>query len=139
MANRPNYRLLPTTFLASVAITSNACVIAAAGAGAGGAVYVTDREVDSQLALPVDAAYEAVRKAFHGLGIAEGKYSTEHEGAREERTLTGRTPDREVSVKVKSEGAGSRISVTVRHDEVIWDKKFARTIVERIVEESRAK
>lgn len=139
MASRPNYRLLPTTFLASVAITSNACIVAAAGAGAGGAVYVTDREVDSQLGVSVDAAYQAVRRAFQDLGITEGKYSTEHDGPREERTLTGRTPDREVSVKVTSDGSGSRVSVTVRHDEVIWDKKFARTIVERIVEQTTAK
>ena len=73
MANLPNHRLLPTTFLASIAITSSACVVAAAGVGAGGAVYVTERDVDSQVPMSVDATSDAVRRAFRELDIREGK------------------------------------------------------------------
>ncbi len=62
MAQPQNFRLLPTTFLASIAMTSSACVVAAAGVGAGGAVYATERDVESQVALSVDAASEAVRQ-----------------------------------------------------------------------------
>ncbi len=133
MAEPQHFRLLPTTFLASFALSSSACVVAAAGVGAGGAVYVTERDVESQVALPVDAATDAVRQAFRDLGIVEGRYATEQDGSREERTLTGTTEDREVRVKVRSEGSGSRVSVTVRRDEVGWDKKLARDIVDRVV------
>ena len=133
MAEPQNSRLLPTTFLASLAMTSSACVVAAAGVGVGGAVYVTERDVESQVALSVNAASDAVRQAFHDLGIVEGKYATEQDGSREERTLTGTTDDRDVRVKIRSEGSGSRVSVTVRRDEVVWDKKLARDIVDRII------
>ena len=79
------------------------------------------------------------RRAFRELDIREGKYATEHDGNREERTLTGKTDDRDVTVKVKSEGSGSRLSVSVRRDEVIWDRKLARTILDRIIRQTATK
>ncbi len=133
MPSLPNYRLFPTTFVATIALTSNACLLAAAGAGAGGAVYITERDIDSETPLSVDAAADAVRRAFDDLDITQGKYTTEMDTGRERRTLSGQTDDRDVTVKVASSGAGSRVSVTVRRDEVLWDKAFARTILDRIL------
>ena len=137
MANFSNPRLLPTTFLATIALSSSACVVAAAGVGAGGAIYATERDVESQVAMSVDAACEAVRKAFRELEITEGKYATEHDGDREARTLTGKTDDRDVTVRVRSDGSGSRLSVTVRRDEVLWDRKLARAIIDSVIRQTK--
>ena len=139
MAKSPSHRLFPITFLASIALSSSACFVAAAGVGAGGAVYVTERDVESQVSASVEATYDAVKRTFRDLNITEGKYATEQDGNREERTLTGKTDDRDVTVKVKSEGSGSRLSVTVRRDEVIWDRKLARTILDRIIRQTETK
>ena len=137
MANQPNYRLLPTTLIASVALGTSACVVAAAGAGAGSAVYVSERSVESQIPAPVDQTSRAVRQAFRDLGVTERKYATETDGGREKRTFDGWTADRDVTVTVTTEGQGSVVNVVARHDTVIWDKKLARSVLQKIVEQTK--
>ncbi len=137
MANQPNYRLLPTTLLATVALGSSACVVAAAGAGAGSAVYVSERSVESQVPAPVDLASKAVREAFRDLGVTARKYATETDGDRERRVFDGQTPDRDITVTVTTQGRGSVVNVVARHDAVIWDKKLARSVLQKIVEQTK--
>ena len=44
-----------------------ACVVAAAGAGAGGGIYLTQRGVESLVPVPVDRAASATHQAFDAL------------------------------------------------------------------------
>jgi Protein of unknown function (DUF3568) len=120
--------------LLSVAALTSGCILAAAGAGAGGAVYVTDRGVESVVTAPVDRTSEAAKQAFGVLNITESRTVTEQEGGAEKRTLQGTNADREVSVNLKSEGTGTHVEVVVKKSAVTWDKDFAREVLRKIVE-----
>ena len=114
-------------------VAANGCILAAAGAGAGGAIYVGDRGVESQVAAPVDRVYEASRQAFKELGVAETKTSTEQDGAVEKRVLAGTVDDRKVTASFKTQGSGTHVEVVVEKTPVTWDKKFAKQVMERVV------
>ena len=120
-----------------VGSTAGGCLVAAAGAGAGGAIYINDRGVESLVATPMDPTFRAARAAFAAIEVTETKTKTEQEGSEEKRELSGETAEREVTVTLRSEGSSTRIEVVVRRSAVTWDKDFARRIMEEIV--SRAK
>ncbi|PYO72790.1 MAG: hypothetical protein DMD67_16545, partial [Gemmatimonadetes bacterium] len=56
-----------------------ACVVAAAGAGAGGGMYLTQRGVESVVPVSVDRAATATTRAFDELKIHQTKSATEQE------------------------------------------------------------
>lgn len=126
-------RRLGWGLVAAVALPAGGCLVAAAGAGAGGAVYLSDRGVESVVAAPVDRAWDAARRAFGEQGVTEGKTTTEREGDTERRQLEGSTADREVTVTVQTRGEGAHVEVVARRSAVTWDKDFARRLLERIV------
>ncbi len=123
--------------LAVGAMATSGCFLFAAGAGAGGAIYLTSNGAESLVSASVDKTFDATRQTFQALGITESKTSTQHEGAVESRTLEGKTSDRDVSVDLKTEGAGTKVEVTVKKSAVTWDKDFAKEILGRIVEEAK--
>ena len=122
--------------VSSLALLTAGCIAAAAGAGAAGAVYVSERGVESQLGVPVDRAYDAARLAFQDLGISMGKSSSEQDGSAVKKTLEGSKDDRDVTVTVKTEGSGSHVEVVAKKSPVTWDKDLARKILEKIVAKS---
>ncbi|HEV8356372.1 MAG TPA: DUF3568 family protein [Gemmatimonadales bacterium] len=124
--------LWTSAVIAGTAATGG-CILAAAGAGAGGAVYVGDRGVESVVAAPVDRVYEASRQAFKDLGIAETKTSSEQDGGVEKRTLAGTSTDRKVTASLRSQGTGTHVEVVVEKTAVTWDKKFAKRVMEKVV------
>lgn len=109
------------------------CIVAAAGAGAGGGIYYSGRGVESIVTTPVDRTYSAAEQAFAQLGIRQTKTSTEQAGASDRREINGASADREVTVTLLTEGTGTKIQVVARKSAVTWDKDFARTILARIV------
>ena len=123
--------------LLGVSVSLSGCFLAAAGAGAGGAIYVTDRGAEAQVATPVARTLDAARSAFQEYGITETKTSSEQDGAIEKRSLEGKTSDREVAVDLKTEGSGTHVNVVVKKTAVTWDKDFAKKILNRIVEQSK--
>ena len=112
------------------------CFLAAAGAGAGGAIYVSDRGAEAQVASPVGRTLDAARQAFQEYGITETKSSNEQDGGVEKRSLEGKTSDREVEVDLKSEGSGTHVTVVAKKTAVTWDKDFAKRILNKIVEQA---
>ncbi|MEO8451631.1 MAG: DUF3568 family protein [Gemmatimonadota bacterium] len=122
--------------VSGLALLTAGCIVAAAGAGAAGAVYVSERGVESELAVPVDRAYEGARQAFQDLGISMGKNSSEQDGSIVKKTLEGSKDDRDVTVTVKTEGSGSHVEVVAKKSPVTWDKDLARRILEKIVAKS---
>lgn len=123
--------------VAAVGVAAGGCLVAAAGAGAGGAIYLSDRGVESVVTAPVDRAFEAARRAFGELEVTEGRTATEREGESERRQLEGNTADRDVTVTVRTRGEGSHVEVVVRRSAITWDKDFARRLLERIVKLSQ--
>ena len=116
---------------------TGACIAAAAGAGAAGAVYITERGAEAQVAAPVARTFDAARQAFQSFGITETKTSTDQDGAVEKRSLEGKTSDREVEVDLKTEGTGTHVDVVVKKTMVTWDKDFAKRILAKIVEATK--
>jgi len=115
-------------------LTSTGCFLAAAGAGAGGGIYFTQRGVESVVAAPVERASAATEQTFRQLGIRQTKTAAEQEGGQDKREIAGATTDREITVTLTSAAQGStRVQVVARKSAVTWDKDFARTILEKIV------
>ena len=130
--------LARATAAGAVALVTASCFLAAAGAGAGGAIYVTERGAEAVVPAPVDRAATATREAFDQLKIRQTKSTTEQGESGEQREVDGTVRDRDVSVTLKPEGSGStRIQVVAKTSAVTWDKDFARVILDKIVAYSR--
>jgi hypothetical protein len=129
---------LPFRSLAALLpVLISACLVAAAGAGAGGAVYFSERGAESLVTVPMDQARSAVGRTFQELGITETRSSTDREGTVERHRVEGTSDDREITVSLKPEGDGTRVEVVARRSAVTWDRDFARQILERIVQYTR--
>jgi hypothetical protein len=114
------------------------CLLAAAGAGAGGAIYVTERGAEAIIPAPLDRAATATQQAFDQLKIHQTKSARAQVEGGEQREFDGTARDRDVSVTLKPDGNGStRVQVVAKTSAVTWDKEFARTILDKIVAYSR--
>jgi len=120
--------------VAIAVFASTGCFLAAAGAGAGGGIYFTQRGVESVVAAPVERASAATEQTFRQLEIRQTKTAAEQEVGQDKREIGGATTDREITVTLTSAAQGStRVQVVARKSAVTWDKDFARTILEKIV------
>jgi hypothetical protein len=125
-------RSLKATAAALVVLSSAGC-IAAAGAGLGAGIYLSDRGAESLVTSPVDRTFAASQQAFREMGISEQNTSSETEGDTEERQLNGKQGDKNIKVTLRTEGEGTRVEVVASEDMVVWDKDLARDVLERIV------
>ncbi len=114
-------------------VVAGGCLLAAAGAGAGGAVYVSERGAESVVAAPLARTQEAARSTFREMGIKETKTSTEETNGGEKRGLWGEADDREITVWMESQGSNTKVDVVAQKSRVTWDKGMAKRILERIV------
>src|SRR3989454_12671053 len=101
----------PRTWAAvSAAALLAGCMVAAAGAGAGGGIYVTQRGVESVVPATVERAAAATATAFDQLKVRQTKSQVEQGEDGEQREIEGSAGDREVSVTLKPEGKnGTRV------------------------------
>jgi hypothetical protein len=114
------------------------CLLAAAGAGAGGGIYFTERGVESVVPVSMDRAASAARQALDELKVQSTKSATEQHPDGERREIDGTAGGRDVSVTLKAQGANStRVQVVAKTSAVTWDKDFARTVVDKIVAHAR--
>jgi hypothetical protein len=114
------------------------CLLAAAGAGAGGAIYFTERGAESIVPVSVERAASATRKAFDELTVRQTSSATEQRQDGEQREIDGAAGARDVSVTLKAQGKNStRVQVVAKTSAVTWDKDFARTILDKIVAHTR--
>jgi hypothetical protein len=109
------------------------CILAAAGAGAGGAVYVSDRGAESVVDATVDETLQAARQTFQELGIKETRASTEEAVSGQKRGLWGESDDREITIWMETQGNSTKVDVVAQKTRVTWDKDLAKQILERIV------
>jgi hypothetical protein len=113
------------------------CVAAAAGAGAAGAVYVSDRGAEATLPASVAVAEASAKRTFTEMGIKEKRTIAEEGSAGLKRTLEGTLDDRDISVAIQTSGTGAKVFVVARKSAVTWDKDLAKKILEKIVEGTR--
>ena len=114
------------------------CLVAAAGAGVGGGIYFTQRGVESVVPATVERAAAATNQAFDQLKVRQTKSQVEQGEDGEKREIEGTAGDREVSVTLKAEGTNAtRVQVVAKHTAVTWDKDFARSVLDKIVANSR--
>ncbi len=134
--NMRSHRLL-APFL-PLALGVSGCLVAAAGAGAGGGIYLTQRGVESVVPVSVERAASATDQAFTELKIHRTKVQTEQAEGKEKREVEGTGDDRDISVTLSFENTSStRVQVVVKKTTVTWDKDFARTVMDHIVAHSR--
>ena len=122
------------------AVISTACLVAAAGAGAGGGIYFTQRGAEGVVPAPIERVTDATERAFRRYRITKTKVGSEREGEREKREISGdaKGRDEEVTVTLEEQGRGTtRVQVVARRTAVTWDKDFARTVLQEIVANSR--
>ena len=114
------------------------CMVAAAGAGAGGGIYFTQRGVESVVPATVERAATATTRAFGELKVHQTKSQVEQGEDGEKTVIEGTAGDREVTVSLKAEGKGTtRVQVVAKRTAVTWDKEFARSVLDKIVANSR--
>lgn len=120
---------------AAAIVVFGSCLVAAAGAGAGGAFHFSGNGVESILTTSIEDALTASERAFQHFRITRTEFKEEDGGAR--RQLKGKTLDEETDVTVtlvRQTDTSTRVEVTARKSLVTWDKDFAREVAEKIVE-----
>jgi hypothetical protein len=121
--------LLPLAVMA----TSGGCLAAAAGAGAAGGIYLSDQGASGIVNGPVEQVVGRTPGVLSSMGIQVTNHATDDNGA--EHTWEGTQGDMEVKVEVKRESATTtRVSASARKNMAQWDKDYARSIVQRIVQ-----
>ena len=117
------------------AVALSGCVLAAAGAGAGGAIYLTSRGAESIVDASVPEVADAVADVFADLGIATTGTTAEKGG--DEREVRGKKDDLDVTVHFERESPSTtKVEVTARENVAEWDRDYAKRVLERIVEAS---
>lgn len=129
-------RTIKTAVLAATIVAAGGC-LAAAGAGLGAGIYLSDRGAESLVASPVDRTFAASQQVFRDMSITEEKTTSEESSGAQERQLNGKLGDKNVKVTLKTEGEGTRVEVVASEDMVRWDKDLAKDILERIVKATK--
>jgi hypothetical protein len=111
---------------------SAGCVAAAAGAGAGSAIYLTSRGASSTVNGSVNDVAARARSVMDGEGITITETKTEAEG--DERSFKGTKGDLDVSVDLKRDTpTTTKAEVSARKNLAEWDKDYAKTLLNKIV------
>jgi hypothetical protein len=120
----------------ALAAPLSGCLLAAAGAGAGAAVYLTSRGASSVVQAGIDDVFARAEAVFEEMGVGETGRSTEDSGA--ERRLLGRQGELEITVEMQRETMSStKVDVYVRRSAVEWDRDYARSLLDRIIARGR--
>jgi DNA-binding protein YbaB len=122
--------------LALVVVAMGGC-LAAAGAGLGAGIYLSDRGAESLVAAPIDQTFSAAQEVFREMGMTEQTTSAEQSASSEERQISGKRGEKNVKVTLRTEGEGTRVEVVASEDMVVWDKDLAKEVLEQIVKKTK--
>jgi hypothetical protein len=129
-------QLIKGAALAFVVAAGTGC-LAAAGAGLGAGIYLSDRGAESLVATPIDQTFTAAQDVFREMGMTELRTSAEQSASSEERQINGKRGEKNVKVTLRTEGEGTRVEVVASEDMVVWDKDLAKEVLEQIVKKTR--
>jgi hypothetical protein len=117
-----------------LAVSATGCV-AAAAAGAAGAIYATTRGVESLVSGSIDDVAARTQAVMREMGITMEGSSTDKGGAK--REFKGKQGDLDVTVQLEQQdSATTKVEVSARKNLAEWDKDYARQVLERIVKKS---
>jgi hypothetical protein len=117
---------------AALLAPAGGCVAAAAGAGAGSAIYLTSRGASSTVKGSVSDVAARTRSVLDGEGITITETKTESEG--DERSFKGTKGDLDVSVDLKRDTPSTtKTEVSARKNLAEWDKDYAKVLLNKIV------
>jgi hypothetical protein len=135
-----NARVSAVWAVAALAVVATGCILAVAGAGAGGGIYFTQRGAEGVVPASIKRAASATNRAFRDLKIKQTNVEEARgdQGEKREVSGKGRGQTVDVTVTLNAETSGStRVQVVARKSAVTWDKEFARRVLEKIVAYSR--
>jgi hypothetical protein len=135
-----NALLMLSLGVAPLAAAGCAALAVGAAAGAGTAIYATNRGQESVVPASMDKTADAARAAFAQYGIDETSYQIEKDGSK--RTLEGKARNRDVKVTVTMEQRAkdqTHVEVTSAENLVTYDKEFSKNILGYIVERATGK
>src|ERR1041384_6835159 len=133
-------QLTATWVLVAATATLAGCLVAAAGAGAGGGIYYSERGAEGLVPVSIEQATVATRRVFGQFKIAETKVTAESSEGEERGEIAGTSSSRneDITVTLTAEGSGStRVQVVARKTAVTWDRDYARKILQEIVANAR--
>ena len=117
--------------LAFVVLPATGCV-AAAAAGAAGAVYATTRGVESLINGPIDEVAARVPPVMETMEITQTGSSNEDSGAK--REFKGKHGDLDITVELtRQDSTTTKADVSARKNLAEWDKDYARQVLEAIL------
>ena len=112
------------------------CLVAAAagaGAGAGAGIWLTRQGASSLVEGSIDEVERRTLAVLADDGVEVADRTSEDHGR--ERGFGGMRGELEVRVKLEAETTSTtRVSATARYSMVEWDREYARTLLQRIVE-----
>ena len=135
-----NVRVRAAWTVAAVAAATTGCILAVAGAGAGGGIYFTSRGAEGVVPASIARATAATTRAFGDLKIKRTNVEEERGDRSERREVSGQTHNETVDVTVTLQPESSRstrVQVVARKSAVTWDREFARKVLGKIVAYSR--
>jgi hypothetical protein len=137
---------------ALVVAAASGCAAAAAGAGAATAVYLTDNGAEARIQASVDETFAAAREAAQEMNIVVTETtrtttpmpadtvaadSAKRDDGTTKRALEGKAGDRDVNITIEQEGSTTKVEVTAKTSAVTWDKDFAKSVLEEILENTK--
>jgi hypothetical protein len=112
------------------------CLVAAAGAAGAGAaagVYLSERGASSLVEGTLPQVDARTQTAMRSLSIEVTETRAASDGTRKE--YRGRTAEVDVVVVLESRGASTQVTATAKRSAVEFDRDYARTLVQRVVEQ----
>lgn len=109
-----------------------AAALGAAGAGVAAGVYLRDRSAIALVEGPLSAVDARTLGVLRALRVEVTETRSAADGTRKE--YRGRTAELDVSVELEARGGATQVTATARRSAVEWDREYARTLVQRIVE-----
>ena len=135
---------------ALVVAAASGCAAAAAGAGAATAVYLTDNGAEARIQASVDETFEAAREAAQEMNVvvtettrtaspmpAGTAAADSADSGTTKRELEGKAGDRDVNITIEQDGSTTKVEVTAKTSAVTWDKDFAKSLLEEILENTK--
>jgi hypothetical protein len=119
-------------FLLALVLPGTGC-LAAAAAGAAGAVYATTRGAESVVEGSVDQIAGRAEAVMSEMGIVKQGESTEDQG--DKQVLKGTKDKLDVTININRETpTTAKVEVTARENLAEWDKDYAKEVLTRIVQ-----
>lgn len=119
-----------------VSLTGLAGCLAAAAAGAGGAIVLSGHTAEAIVERPVDEVASVAEAVMAEEDVEVIDTRTEDRGAK--RVFEGDRGDLDVTVTIEREDEGTKIGVEAQRSTARWDDDYARSLLAKIIERAGA-